>query len=78
MMAEPVFQSKSAREQLLEALFETHKAPAAFIAKSAVLASYAMGRQTSLMVDAGHDGAVGRPAAIQSCKRLCSKSCFGP
>ena len=66
MMAEPVFQPKAAREQLLEALFETHKAPAAFMAKSAVLASYAMGRQTSLMVDAGHDGTTGAPAAAVS------------
>ncbi len=59
MMAEPNFHPKVAREQLLEVLFETHKAPAAFMAKNAVLASYAMGRQTSLMVDAGHDGTVG-------------------
>ncbi len=59
MMAEPVLQTKAARQQLLEALFETYKAPAAFMAKNAVLASYAMGRQTSLMVDAGHDGTTG-------------------
>ncbi|KAK9825720.1 hypothetical protein WJX74_001082 [Apatococcus lobatus] len=78
MMAEPVFQTKAAREQLLEALFETHKAPAAFMAKSAVLASYAMGRQTSLMVDAGHNGTV--VAAVHDgfvLKHSITQSCIG-
>ena len=32
---------------------------AVFMAKSAVLSSFASGRQTSLVVDAGHDGTVG-------------------
>ena len=68
MMAEPVYQPKSAREGLLEVLFETHKAPAAFMAKHAVLATYAMGRQTSLMVDAAHDATTG--AILGSCLRI--------
>lgn len=32
---------------------------AVFIAKNAVLSSFAMGRQTSLVVDVGHDSTVG-------------------
>jgi len=32
---------------------------AVFIAKNAVLSSFALGRQTSLVVDAGHESTVG-------------------
>lgn len=41
---------------MLEALFESLSAPAAYIAPSAMLSSFANGRQTSLIVDVGHTG----------------------
>ena len=39
---------------MLETLFESLSAPAAYIASSAMLSSFAYGRQTSLVVDVGH------------------------
>ena len=44
------------RAQMLETLFESLSAPAAYIAPSAMLSSFAYGRQTSLVVDIGHSG----------------------
>ena len=41
---------------MLEVLFESLSAPAAYIAPSAMLSSFAYGRQTSLVVDVGHTG----------------------
>mmetsp|Transcript_22251 Transcript_22251/g.32991 ORF Transcript_22251/g.32991 Transcript_22251/m.32991 type:complete len:543 (+) Transcript_22251:58-1686(+) len=41
---------------MLETLFESLSAPAAYIAPSAMLSSFANGRQTSLVVDVGHTG----------------------
>ena len=59
MLAEPSFTSKASRERAVEALFERFGPPALFLAKNAVLSSFAMGRQSSLVVDAGHEGTVG-------------------
>lgn len=58
MLAEPSFNSKEAREKAVELLFEKYNAPAVFMAKNAVLSSFASGRQTSLVVDAGHERTV--------------------
>ena len=44
------------RAQMLEVLFESLSAPAAYIAPSAMLSSFAYGRQTALVVDVGHSG----------------------
>lgn len=44
------------KARMLETLFETLSAPAAYIAPSAMLSSFANGRQTSLVVDVGHTG----------------------
>ena len=44
------------RAQMLEILFESLSAPSAYIAPSAMLSSFAYGRQTSLVVDVGHAG----------------------
>jgi len=44
------------KARMLETLFETLSAPAAYIAPSAMLSSFAYGRQTSLVVDVGHTG----------------------
>ncbi|EED91214.1 actin like protein [Thalassiosira pseudonana CCMP1335] len=41
---------------MLETLFESLSAPAAYIAPSAMLSSFAYGRQTALVVDIGHTG----------------------
>lgn len=66
--AEPPFYSKAAREQIVERLFESFGSPAVFLAKNPVLASFALGRQTSLVIDVGHDGTVGaRPMHAPLC-----------
>ena len=76
-MAEPSFQPDEAREKVVELLFEKHSPPAVFLGKNAMLSSFAVGRQTSLVVDAGHEATVGRnplghteQAAADSCFRL--------
>lgn len=57
--AEPPFYSKDSREQVVERLFESFGSPAIFLAKNPVLASFALGRQTSLVVDIGYDATIG-------------------
>lgn len=64
MLAEPTFNTKELREKAVQLLFEKHATPAAFIAKNAVLSSFATGRQTSLVVDAGHEATVGEPLSF--------------
>lgn len=59
LFAEPTFNSKALREQMVQTVFEQHGCPAIFLAKNAVLSSFATGRQTSLVMDAGHEGTVG-------------------
>jgi hypothetical protein len=59
MLAEPPFNSRESREKMVEAMFETYAPPALFLGKNAVLSSFATGRPTSLVVDVGHEGAVG-------------------
>jgi len=59
MLAEPSQNEKSVREKMVELMFEKYNVPAVFIAKNAVLSSFALGRQTSLVVDAGHESTVG-------------------
>mmetsp|Transcript_14127 Transcript_14127/g.38206 ORF Transcript_14127/g.38206 Transcript_14127/m.38206 type:complete len:438 (+) Transcript_14127:3436-4749(+) len=54
MMAEPNAMPKRAREQAAELLFEKHKPPALFLAKNAVLSTFAHAKQSALVVDAGH------------------------
>jgi actin-like protein 6A len=43
----------------VEHLFESFQFPATFIAKNAVLSSFALGRQTSVVLDIGYDGSTG-------------------
>ena len=59
LLAEPTFQTREGREAVVSALFEQQQPPAVFLARNAVLASFATGRQTSLVVDAGHEGTTG-------------------
>ncbi|KFD47697.1 Actin [Trichuris suis] len=53
LFTEPAWNRKDKREQLAELLFEKFGSPAFFLAKSAVLAAYAHGRTSALVVDSG-------------------------
>ncbi|CAL5372093.1 unnamed protein product [Camellia sinensis] len=74
LLAEPSSNSQQQREKTAELMFEKYKVPALFLAKNAVLTSFASGRATSLVVDSGggsttiapvHDGYV-LQKAVQS------------
>lgn len=67
LLAEPSSNTQQQRERTAELIFEKYKVPALFLAKNAVLTSFALGRATSLVVDCGggsttvapvHDGYV--------------------
>ncbi|PKU85689.1 actin-related protein 4 isoform X1 [Dendrobium catenatum] len=53
LLAEPTSNAPQQRERMAEILFENYKVPALFVAKNAVLTSFASGRATSLVVDSG-------------------------
>ncbi|XP_020579051.1 actin-related protein 4 [Phalaenopsis equestris] len=53
LIAEPTSNSLQQRERTAELMFENYKVPALFVAKNAVLTSFASGRATSLVVDSG-------------------------
>ncbi len=55
---------------MVSRVFEGYAAPALFLAKNAALSSYATGRQTSLVVDMGHEGTVGAPATSPPARAL--------
>eukprot|EP00191_Tetraselmis_sp_GSL018_P005574 CAMPEP_0177603596 /NCGR_PEP_ID=MMETSP0419_2-20121207/15605_1 /TAXON_ID=582737 /ORGANISM="Tetraselmis sp., Strain GSL018" /LENGTH=415 /DNA_ID=CAMNT_0019097395 /DNA_START=48 /DNA_END=1292 /DNA_ORIENTATION=+ len=55
MLAEPTNSEKPVREKAVETMFETHGPPAIFLAKNAALSSFAVGRQTSLVMDCGYE-----------------------
>ena len=59
LLAESSAVSKDCREKVTERMFEGCGAPAIFLAKSAVLSSFALGRQTSLVLDIGYHGTIG-------------------
>lgn len=59
LLSEPTNVSKDTREKMVEHMFEAFSAPAVFLSKNAVLSSFALGRQTSLVLDVGYDGTVG-------------------
>lgn len=59
MVAEPTHNTRSCRERLVEMVFETFNAPALFLAKNAMLTSFASARQTALVVDAGYRSTTG-------------------
>jgi Actin len=67
LCAEAPFLSKDAREKMVEHLFESFSCPAVFLAKNPVLSSFALGRQTSLVVDIGHTGTVGALLPLSCC-----------
>lgn len=60
LMSEAPWNVRSKREQLTELLFEKFKVPAFFLVKNAMLAAFANGKATGLVLDsgAGHTSAV--------------------
>ncbi|XP_046398835.1 actin-like protein 6B [Ischnura elegans] len=60
LMSEAPWNVRSKRERLTELMFEKYNVPAFFLAKNAVLAAFANGRATALVVDSGatHTSAV--------------------
>ncbi|KAM1256938.1 hypothetical protein EV1_030734 [Malus domestica] len=75
LLAEPSSNTQQQRERTTELMFEKYKVPALFLAKNAVLTSFASGRATSLVVDGGggsttvapvHDGYVLQKAVLSS------------
>ncbi|XWS28257.1 hypothetical protein CRYUN_Cryun25bG0051000 [Craigia yunnanensis] len=67
LLAEPCSTTQQQRERTVELMFEKYNVPALFLAKNAVLTSFASGRATSVVVDSGggstavapvHDGYV--------------------
>eukprot|EP01087_Luapelamoeba_hula_P018236 TRINITY_DN5857_c0_g1_i1.p1 TRINITY_DN5857_c0_g1~~TRINITY_DN5857_c0_g1_i1.p1 ORF type:complete len:447 (-),score=67.43 TRINITY_DN5857_c0_g1_i1:9-1349(-) len=53
LLAEPTFNTRDAREKATEMIFEKFQVPALFIAKNAVLTTFASGRSSALVVDSG-------------------------
>lgn len=75
LFSEASWNSRQNREKLTELMFEKYKVPAFFLVKSAVLAAFANGRATALVVDSGakhtsvvpvHEGYVLTNAVIKS------------
>lgn len=75
LLAEPCINTQQQREKAAEIMFEKYQVPALFLAKNAVLTSFASGRATSLVVDSGggsttvapvHDGYVLQRAVATS------------
>ncbi|GAA0147424.1 hypothetical protein Leryth_011964 [Lithospermum erythrorhizon] len=75
LLAEPCTNTQQQREKAAEIMFEKYQVPALFLAKNAVLTSFASGRATSLVVDSGggsttitpvHDGFVLQKAVASS------------
>lgn len=60
LICDPSYNPHGMREKLVELAFEKYTSPAVFLARNAVLSSFATGRQTSLMVDSGYKGTTGR------------------
>jgi actin-related protein len=75
LMSEPAWNPRNKREKLTEIFFEKFQVPAFFLAKTAVLAAFANGRSTGVVVDSGathtsaipvHDGYVLSQGIVKS------------
>jgi len=75
MLAEPSHNTIENREKLCQLMFEQYQPPALFLAKNAVLSSFATGRQTSLVVDCGHEGTTGKPTPTWQAQARTRISC---
>jgi len=71
LISEPSFNTRAIREKMTELMFESYEVPALFLAKNAVLTTFASGKASGLVVDSGsgmtsavpvHDG-----YALQKC-----------
>ena len=78
MLAEPTLNTRELREKTVELAFEKLAPPALFLARDAVLTSFAMGRQSSLVVDAGHEGTTGEPVFQAAVCRPLADICARP
>lgn len=74
LLSEPSFNTSAQRERATQVLFEEFEAPALFLAKSAMLTSFAHGRSTSVVFESGasysaavpvHDGYVLSKAIVK-------------
>ena len=74
LMSEASWNVRAKREKTLELMFERYKVPAFFLAKNAMLAAFANGRSTGLILDSGsshtaavpvHDGYVLQQAIVK-------------
>jgi len=75
LFSEAPWNKKDKREQLCQIMFEKYNVPAFFLVKNAVLAAFANGRSTALVLDSGathtsaipvHDGYVLQHAIVKS------------
>lgn len=75
LFSEAAWNQKGRREKLTELMFEKYNVPAFFLVKNAVLAAFANGRSTGLVIDSGatqtsaipiHDGYVLQQAIVKS------------
>merc|ERR1719187_2982723 len=75
LFSEANWNARGRRERLCELMFEKYQVPAFFLVKSAVLAAFANGRSTGLVLDSGathtsavpvHDGYVLQHAIVKS------------
>jgi actin-related protein len=75
LFSEAAWNTKAKREKLTELMFEKYNVPAFFLSKNAVLAAFANGRSTGIVVDSGathtsaipvHDGYVLQQAIVKS------------
>ncbi|KAJ3682299.1 hypothetical protein LUZ60_014872 [Juncus effusus] len=76
LLAESSVNTPQQREKAAELMFENYKVPALFLAKNAVLTSFASGRSTSLVIDSGGGSTV--VAAVQDGYVLQRAVCTSP
>ena len=71
IFTEPAIHNKELRMKLTEFIFEKYQAPAIFIGKAPVLASFSCGRSTAVIVDSGNRYTCATPVhdgyALQKC-----------
>eukprot|EP00906_Rhabdomonas_costata_P031914 RCo045017 len=61
LLSQPMAASTAQRERLLSLCFESLGCPAVFLAKAPVLAAFAMGQQTALVIESGHSSTTVTP-----------------
>jgi len=64
MVAEATANTRAVREKQVQLLFEKFSPPALFLARHSVLASFAVGRPSSLVIDCGASGAPPLPPRL--------------